>query len=282
MSTPAPPALRPAPNPAKNRIALKALATLAVGGLLATMAVNPAAAQPAPDHLLTATEAHQGSSAVSDIPDVAIAPPGEGIITRREDTPVAPGVSYTSFDRLDARGWLRGDILVADLDKHGVTVDYLNPGTVSGREVLSQQVARKGAIAGVNGDFFDINDTGARSASVSSGTRTAAPAGSSTVPRPATTRLPSSTRTASAGSPRSSSRAPRPTTTRARSTSPTSTRRASTAAASASTPRSGARRLEPGRSTAFRRSVRSYSATVSSSPRLPRLPPPRWPRTSSH
>lgn len=138
--------------------------SLVLGGLLATAAVNPAsAAQPSPDQLrqTTAVEAHRGSSAASDIPDVAIAPPGEGIITRREDTPVAPGVSYTSFDRLDARGWLRGDILVADLDAGGVTVDYLNPGTVSGREVLSQQVARKGAIAGVNGDFFDINDTGA-------------------------------------------------------------------------------------------------------------------------
>ncbi|TCN39741.1 calcineurin-like phosphoesterase family protein [Kribbella orskensis] len=172
MSTPAPPAFRPEPpeTPARTPVTgtkprrRTAALSLVLGGLLATAAVNPAsAAQPSPDQLLqtTAVEAHRGSSAASDIPDVAIAPPGEGIITRREDTPVAPGVSYTSFDRLDARGWLRGDILVADLDAGGVTVDYLNPGTVSGREVLSQQVARKGAIAGVNGDFFDINDTGA-------------------------------------------------------------------------------------------------------------------------
>jgi hypothetical protein len=175
VSTPAPPAFRPEPpeTPARMPAAgtkprrsgrRTAAVSLVLGGLLATAAVNPAsAAQPSPDQLVqtTAIEAHRGSSAASDIPDVAIAPPGEGIITRREDTPVAPGVSYTSFDRLDARGWLRGDILVADLDAGGVTVDYLNPGTVSGREVLSQQVARKGAIAGVNGDFFDINDTGA-------------------------------------------------------------------------------------------------------------------------
>jgi len=160
VSTPAPPAFRLTP---RRRTTL----SLVVGGLLASVALNPAAAQPAPDPAQlaslqsSAVESRQGSSAASDIPDVAIAPPGEGIITRRQDTPVAPGVNYTSFDRLDARGWLRGDILVADLDAGGVTVDYLNPGTVSGREVLSQQVARKGAIAGVNGDFFDINDTGA-------------------------------------------------------------------------------------------------------------------------
>ncbi|WP_432943689.1 phosphodiester glycosidase family protein [Kribbella sp. CA-253562] len=151
MSTPAP------PIPVR-----RALTTaLVTGGLLLTTAVPPAFAQPSPE-LTEAVEAHQGSSAASsDIPDVALAPPGEGIVTRRSDSPVAPGVDYTSFDRLDARGWLRGDILVTDLDKGGVTVDYLNPGTVSGREVLSQQVARKQAIAGVNGDFFDINDTGA-------------------------------------------------------------------------------------------------------------------------
>ncbi|TDO33883.1 calcineurin-like phosphoesterase family protein [Kribbella sp. VKM Ac-2527] len=179
MSTPAP--VRPAkpahraiasPNlPARRTAATKPNRAIALGlvagGLLATVAVNPAAAQPAPDPArlqslaLQAAEARRGSSAVSDIPDIAIASAGEGIITRRNDSPVAPGVNYTSFDRLDARGWLRGDILVTDLDAGGVTVDYLNPGTVSGREVLSQQVARKGAIAGVNGDFFDINDTGA-------------------------------------------------------------------------------------------------------------------------
>ncbi|TWD80748.1 calcineurin-like phosphoesterase family protein [Kribbella amoyensis] len=162
---PSPPSSPGSPSPARQRRTIRrAIAlTLVTSGLVSTVAVQPALAQPAPEpaQLRQAVEAHRGSSAASDIPDVALAPPGEGIVTRRSDSPVAPGVTYTSFDRLDARGWLRGDILVADLDAGGVTVDYLNPGTVSGREVLSQQVARKGAIAGVNGDFFDINDTGA-------------------------------------------------------------------------------------------------------------------------
>lgn len=165
MSTSAPPASRP-PRRRSRRLYGGTTAGLLVAGLLAAAPASTAAAStpPEPGEVLRRSgvaEAHRASSAGSDIPDVAIAPPGEGIVTRRQDTPVAPGVTYTSFDRLDARGWLRGDILVADLDAGGVTVDYLNPGTVSGREVLSQQVARKGAIAGVNGDFFDINDTGA-------------------------------------------------------------------------------------------------------------------------
>nr|WP_238355265.1 phosphodiester glycosidase family protein [Kribbella sandramycini] len=84
---------------------------------------------------------------------------GDGVVASRQDSPVAPGVTYTSFERLDPRGWLRGDLLSTDLSKRGVTVDYVNTGKVSGGTPLSQQLARKGAIAGVNGDFFDINDT---------------------------------------------------------------------------------------------------------------------------
>lgn len=106
-------------------------------------------------------EAPRGSSDPSDLPDIALAPAGEAIIVDREDTAVAPGVVHTSFDRLDARGWVRGDVLVADLDEERLRTDYLNPGTVSGRAVLSEQAARKGAVAAVNGDFFDISDTGA-------------------------------------------------------------------------------------------------------------------------
>ncbi|HZX01303.1 phosphodiester glycosidase family protein [Kribbella sp.] len=112
-----------------------------MGGLLAGVLVSPAVGQPA------------------GIPDAAIAE--NGVLTSRSDSPVAPGVNYTSFERLDPKGWQRGDILDTDLSKHGVTVDLVNPGKVSGAQPLSQQLASRGAIAGVNGDFFDINDTNA-------------------------------------------------------------------------------------------------------------------------
>ncbi|MFI5691677.1 phosphodiester glycosidase family protein [Kribbella sp. NPDC051586] len=115
--------------------------TVGVGGLLAGVLVNPALGQTA-----------------KGITDAEIAQ--DGVLTSRVDSPVAPGVNYTSFERLDPKGWQRGDILDTDLDKHGVTVDLVNNGgKVSGGQPLSQQLARKGAIAGVNGDFFDINDT---------------------------------------------------------------------------------------------------------------------------
>ncbi|MFI5734342.1 phosphodiester glycosidase family protein [Kribbella sp. NPDC051587] len=112
-----------------------ACTALAVGGLLAAITLSPAHAAP-------------GTGLA-----------GDGVVASRQDSPVAPGVTYTSFERLDPKGWLRGDLISTDLDKHGVTVDYVSTGKVSGGAPLSQQLARKGAIAGVNGDFFDINDT---------------------------------------------------------------------------------------------------------------------------
>lgn len=139
----------------------RAAATVLLGIALPAGLLNAASAQPAPEPPRVIAESLPGSSDPADVGDLALAPAGESLLTRRDDEPVAPGVTRTSFDRLDARGWIRGDVLVTDLSKGGVTVDYLNPGTVSHREVLSQQAARKGAIAGVNGDFFDINDTGA-------------------------------------------------------------------------------------------------------------------------
>lgn len=137
-------------------------------GVLSLALMAPSAAIAASDDPgrrvpTTAPEAAPGSSQNRDVPDLALAAlagPGRSIVTDRRVQPVAPGVTLTSFDRLDARGWLRADVLSASLDA-GTTVDYLNPGSVSGREVLSEQAARKRAVAGVNGDFFDINDTGA-------------------------------------------------------------------------------------------------------------------------
>jgi hypothetical protein len=73
--------------------------------------------------------------------------------------PVAPGVTVTSFDRIDARGNVRGYVAAVDLDEPGLSMDYLGADTVRTREAVSTMVEREGAVLGVNGDFFDIADT---------------------------------------------------------------------------------------------------------------------------
>jgi exopolysaccharide biosynthesis protein len=89
------------------------------------------------------------------------AEPDDGLVTSTATTPVAPGLDLTEFDRYDPQGWIRGDTLAVDLTSKSLRPSYLSPGTVSARTPLSEQVARTGAVAGVNGDFFDINATGA-------------------------------------------------------------------------------------------------------------------------
>lgn len=86
------------------------------------------------------------------------------IETDERERPVAPGVTLRSFDRYGPDGytgaptWLQADSLAVDLTK-GTTVDYLFPGQVAQGEPLSVQAERTGAVAAVNGDFFDINNS---------------------------------------------------------------------------------------------------------------------------
>lgn len=82
------------------------------------------------------------------------------------ERPVAPGVTLTSFDAYgpDAYtgtpNWLQGDLLTTDLTG-GVSVDYLFPGQVTETAPVSEQADEVEAVAAVNGDFFDINASGA-------------------------------------------------------------------------------------------------------------------------
>lgn len=75
--------------------------------------------------------------------------------------PVAPGLDHLRFDRYDVRGWVRVNALTAELSTPGLRLDYAAPGKVSAPGPLSSALVRDRAVAGVNGDFFDIGDTGA-------------------------------------------------------------------------------------------------------------------------
>jgi exopolysaccharide biosynthesis protein len=84
--------------------------------------------------------------------------------TATRSRPVAPGVMLRSFDRYGPDAytgtptWLQADSLSVDLTK-GTTVDYLFPGQVAKGEPLSATANRAHAVAAVNGDFFDINNS---------------------------------------------------------------------------------------------------------------------------
>ncbi|WP_406369959.1 phosphodiester glycosidase family protein [Streptomyces sp. NBC_00647] len=74
-------------------------------------------------------------------------------------TDIAPGVEYTQLDIPAAKGMAHAHVLSVDLRNPHVRVDLLYPGAVASRAPVSQLADSRGAVAGVNGDFFNITET---------------------------------------------------------------------------------------------------------------------------
>ncbi|MGH3749617.1 MAG: phosphodiester glycosidase family protein, partial [Micromonosporaceae bacterium] len=143
-----------------RRLGLPSVAAL---GLALTLC--PAAPATAGSAALTAGPAEAApppAAAASGVPLPGNLQPGDAdpIETDRRSRPVAPGVTLTSFEELSPHGWVRGDALTTDLDSD-VTVDYLDPGEVAKAEPISTQADRQRAVAAVNGDYFDIDNSNA-------------------------------------------------------------------------------------------------------------------------
>lgn len=88
-------------------------------------------------------------------------------------TTIAPGIVHSQYDN----GVNEADILEVDLTVPSVGVTYTYPGTVASASAMTTQARRSGAIAAVNGDFFDIGNTNApRGVGIDAGTLLNAPA----------------------------------------------------------------------------------------------------------
>lgn len=75
--------------------------------------------------------------------------------------PVAPGVQLTTFQSETGRGPVRGTILTVEVGNPRIGVRLLTPGPLAAAQPLSQLTAQAGAVAAINGDFFDIYHTNA-------------------------------------------------------------------------------------------------------------------------
>nr|WP_168506641.1 phosphodiester glycosidase family protein [Streptomyces sp. S1D4-11]QIY94331.1 phosphodiester glycosidase family protein [Streptomyces sp. S1D4-11] len=71
---------------------------------------------------------------------------------------VAPGITYKEFDVPAAQGVARAHVLSVDLSNRHVRVDLLHSAAVASRAAVSRLAEAQGAVAGVNGDFFDISE----------------------------------------------------------------------------------------------------------------------------
>jgi hypothetical protein len=74
---------------------------------------------------------------------------------------LGPGVKIQHLKHLTADGWFDLQILTADLANDAVSADLIAGDTVTETGAISKKADKAGAVAAVNGDFFDIGNTGA-------------------------------------------------------------------------------------------------------------------------
>jgi hypothetical protein len=74
---------------------------------------------------------------------------------------VSPGVHYRRWNQSNARGRVRAHLLTVNPRRAGVSLEYAHGRYVPSRAPLTSLLARDDAVAGINGGFFDIYDTGA-------------------------------------------------------------------------------------------------------------------------
>lgn len=153
---------------------------LSVALVCAALALTPAActADPAPPDRAVLSADDGGTSAPKDpsvrpgqtsegIRGEQVAPYPDGLLPRpRIDNVkgwrIVPGVGFRRWDQTDRRGQMRAYLLRIDPSAPGVSLDYQSREYVPERDTLMGLLRRDpDSVAGVNGGFFDIFDTGA-------------------------------------------------------------------------------------------------------------------------
>lgn len=88
----------------------------------------------------------------------AVSDPANGVRFSDPET-VAPGVIYRTFQLTTSHGSASGHLVNVDLRNPKVSLELLHPDAVAKKDRISQMVGRQGAVAGVNGDFFNVSET---------------------------------------------------------------------------------------------------------------------------
>ncbi|GAA4231737.1 hypothetical protein GCM10022254_29780 [Actinomadura meridiana] len=101
-----------------------------------------------------------GSGERPDARATALAPSGTiGKLRFTSTSRLAPGVVFRTFSTTGTGGTVRGDLLTVDLASPGVTVGLLHPPDVAARRTVSAMAKAQKALAGINGDFFNVTET---------------------------------------------------------------------------------------------------------------------------
>ncbi|MFD7896894.1 phosphodiester glycosidase family protein [Streptomyces sp. NPDC059743] len=110
--------------------------------------------------LATAT-ALAAAPAVAYADDSRPAPVTGGIPLINTVEKIGPGINLQHVKALDQKGWYDAQFLTVNLSDKDVSTDLLTSGPVASGGPLSEAAKKAGAVAGVNGDFFDIGNSNA-------------------------------------------------------------------------------------------------------------------------
>lgn len=151
--------------PFRTGPAIVALALLVLG-----LALLPDQSSPRPPadrgELSGGTGDGQPRQTSDGLPGEIAEPLPPGVVPRQRVTEdrswrIAPGVRYRRLDETDRRGRYRVHVVTVNPAVDGVRLDYASLAKVPRRGPLTRLLRRDAAVAGVNGGFFDIDDTGA-------------------------------------------------------------------------------------------------------------------------
>ncbi len=156
----------------------RALTLAAAGALVAGLGVGPSVADDGGASAGTSssragfdqgtTSGYRGRNQTSDgKPGTVVGPPvnlrGRAAQVKNDVSyEIAPGVTLREWDQVDGRqpvGQVRMNLVTVNLDAPGLSFEELSPTYVTSRKKVSQFGAWNGALAAVNGDFFDIGET---------------------------------------------------------------------------------------------------------------------------
>ncbi|WP_189315119.1 phosphodiester glycosidase family protein [Streptomyces brasiliensis] len=140
--------------------ALAAAPTVAYAdsGPLAPVAVAPANIDPVTG--VPVTGAQTTGAPVTGAPATG-APVTGGIPLTNTSEKIGPGIDLQHVKALDQKGWYDAQFLNVDLSNRAVSTDLLTSGAVASGAPLSTAANKAGAVAGVNGEFFDIGNSNA-------------------------------------------------------------------------------------------------------------------------
>lgn len=139
--------------------ALTPISVVAAPAATAAPTIVPASTTTSPPH----SDPGLPTEEVTDLP---LDDDGAARVTQQDEVLVAPGLELTRFTRLEADGRLSGQILVAHLGT-GVRAGYIGPErapglpVVAGGATVTGMASARGAVAAINGDYFDIGHSGA-------------------------------------------------------------------------------------------------------------------------